>query len=170
LYAAPSNLGEYMPTVQLRVTVQQKTNEKIDKDFHILELLCWNNDCSLTSVSLNQCHEFQEGKAFYPKVQFSATWMENLKVTPEGNSLIVQEIGSDIFGDYITTLRFDYEPVQKDKIATKLLGFSGGFVKNSVLVKEVLTVNYIPLPKKDQIIKLDCGVLLPGIENEQKRR
>lgn len=159
--------SDSIPNANLRVTVQQKEDGKINKGFHILELSCWDGQCSLSSVSLNQCMEAGSGKkAFYPKVQYSATWMGNLKVRNEGKSLVVQETGSDIFGDYVNNLRFDYEPVGKDKIASHLIGFSGGYVKNSALLKKVLTTEYVPLPKADQVMKLDCDVLLPGVDKK----
>ncbi len=162
--AAPVN---NIPNAHLRVTVQQKDEGKLSKGFHVLELSCWDGKCSLSSVSLNQCMESGSGKkAFYPKVQYSATWMGNLKVRSEGKSLVVQEIGSDINGDYVNTLRFDYEPVGKGEIVYHLIGFSGGFVKNSALLKEVLTIEYVPLPKANQVMKLDCDVLLPGIDKK----
>lgn len=162
--AAPS---DSIPNARLQVTVQQKEDGKINEGYHILELSCWDNQCSLSSVSLNQCGELGSGKkAFYPKVQYSATWMGNLKVRSAGKSLIVQVTGNDIFGDYVINLRFDYEPVGKDKIIYRLVGFSGGYVKNSALLKKVLTIEYIPLPKASQVIKLDCDVLLPGIDKK----
>ena len=159
--------SDSIPNANLRVTVQQKENGKMDKGFHVLELSCWDGNCSLSTISLNQCCESGSGEqAFYPKVQYSSTWIGNLKVRNEGNSLVVQETGSDIGGDYVNNLRFDYEPVGKNKVVTRLIGFSGGFVKNSVILKKVLTIDYVPLPKEYQVMKLDCGVLLPGIDNE----
>ncbi len=112
LFITPSAAlsADNIPNVALRVTVQQKEEGRIDKGFHVLELSCWDGNCSLSSVSLNQCMESGSGKkAFYPKVQYSATWLGNLKVRNEGGNLVVQETGSDIFGDYINTLRFAYE-------------------------------------------------------------
>ena len=159
--------SDSIPNASLRVTVQQKEDGKINKGFHVLELSCWDGQCSLSTVSLNQCMESGSGKkAFYPKVQYSATWMGNLRVRNEGTSLIVQEIGSDIFGDYVNNLRFDYEPAGKDKMVNRLIGFSGGYVKNSAILKKVLTTEYVPLPKANQVIKLDCDVLLPGIDRK----
>jgi len=154
-----------IPNTSLRVTVQQKEKGKIEKGYHVLELSCWENNCSLSIVSLNQCFESGSGKqAFYPKVQYSATWMGNLKVKNEGNSLIVEEKGSDMFGDYIINLRFDYEAVGKDEIIDRLIGFSGGYVKNSQLLKEIITTDYVPLTEANQVMKLDCSVLLPGVD------
>jgi hypothetical protein len=159
--------ADNFPNADLLVTVQQKEEGKIIKGFHILELSCWDGNCSLSTVSLNQCIEsFSGEKAFYPKVEYSTTWMGNLKVRNQGNSFVVQQTGSDIGGDYVVNLRFDYKPTGKDKIVNHLIGFSGGYVKNSILLKKVLTTDYVPLPKVSQVIKLDCGVLLPGIDKE----
>lgn len=156
--------ADSIPNARLRVTVQQRDEGKISKEFHVLELSCWDGNCSLTSVTLNRCWESVYGqKVFYPSVQYSATWMGNLKVKNEGKSLIVQETGSDMFGDYVVNLRFDYESTGKGEIANRLVGFSGGYVKNSDLVKKVLTSEYVPLPKANQIMKLDCDMLLPGV-------
>jgi hypothetical protein len=169
LFITPSAAlsADNIPNASLRVTVQQKEEGRISKGLHVLELSCWSGNCSLSSVSLNQCMESGSGKkAFYPKVQYSATWIGNLKVRNEGNSLIAQETGSDIFGDYVNNLRFDYEPAEKDRIADRLVGFSGGYVKNSALLKKVLTTEYVPLPKANQVIKLDCDVLLPGVDKK----
>jgi hypothetical protein len=159
--------ADSIPNAALRVTVQQREDGKINKGFHVLELTCWEGNCSLSSVSLNQCGESGSGKqAFYPKVQYSSTSIGNLKVRNEGNSIVVQETGSDIFGDYVSNLRFDYEPVGKDKLVTRLTGFSGGYIKNSAILKKVLTTDYVPLPKANQVMKLDCGVLLPGVDKK----
>ena len=163
-YAGNDNI----PFAYLRVAVQQKTEGKLEKGFHVLELVCSEGQCSLSTVSLNQCVQSGSGKrAFYPKVQHSTTWMGNLKVRNEGNSIVVQEIGSDMFGDYVNNLRFDYQMVGKGEIANRLVGFSGGYVKNSALLKKVITTEYVPLPKDNQVVKLDCDVLLPGIDKKQ---
>lgn len=160
--------ADNIPNASLQVAVQQKEEGKINKGYHVLELSCWEGNCFLSTVSLNQCGESGSGeKAFYPKVKHSATGMNNLKVRNEDRSLIVQETGSDMFGDYVNNLRFDYEFTGKGKIADRLVGFSGGFVKNSAILKKVLTIEYVPLKKFNQVIKLDCGVLLPGVDKRQ---
>jgi len=69
--------SDSIPNAALRVTVQQKEDGKINKGFHVLELSCFDGNCSLTSVSLNQCGESGSGKhAFYPKVQYSTTFLD----------------------------------------------------------------------------------------------
>jgi hypothetical protein len=157
--------ADTIPNASLRVTVQQRDEGKLSKEFHVLELSCWNGNCSLSSVTLNQCWESGYGqKVFYPAVQYSATYKGNLTVRNEGKSLIVQETGSDMLGDYVVNLRFDYESIGKGERANKLVGFSGGYVKNSHTLKKILTTEYVPLPQANQIMKLDCDVLLPGVD------
>jgi hypothetical protein len=157
-----------IPNVNLQVTVQQKEEGKLSKGFHVLELTCWQGNCSLSTVTLNQCFESGSGKkAFFPKVQYSSTWMGNLKVRNEGKGLVVQETGHDMFGDYVSNFRFDYRSDGKGEIITKLTGFSGGYVKNSALLKQIITTDYVPLQKANQIMKLDCDALLPGIDKQQ---
>lgn len=168
-YAGSDNI----PNAWLRVAVQIKTEGKLEKGFQVLTLDCIDSGrCWLTSVSL-KCfpggswkdaqHE-DETEVFYPVAQRSSTQEGNLKVMNKGNSLVVQETGSDIVGDYTNNMRFDYEPTGKDKIVTRLTGFSGGYVKNSIIFKKVYTAEYVPLPKANQIVKLGCDPLLPGID------
>ena len=84
-------------------------------------------------------------------------------MTNEGRSFVVQETGSDMFGNYVNNFRFDYAAVGKGDIVHRLIGFSGACLKNSAILKKVITMEYVPLPKDYQIIELDCGVQLPGI-------
>ncbi len=160
-----------IPDSLLRVTVQQETDGKPERGLHILELRCWKGYCELTTVSLNQCAESGTGQsAFYPAVQHSSTSKGNLRVRSEGNTLVVEETGSDAFGDYTNNMRFDYQKPNQGGIVSRLIGFTGGYVKNSVILKKVLTVQYIPLPRAHQVISLDCGVLLPGVDSQRTKQ
>jgi hypothetical protein len=58
---ATASSSDSIPNANLRVTVQQKEDGKINKGFHVLELSCWDGQCSLSSVSLNQCMESGQG-------------------------------------------------------------------------------------------------------------
>jgi len=151
--------------VALDVAVRQQEHGKTDQGIHILELRCVDGDCSLTSISLNQCSQSGDGRpAFYPRVQQSSTLEGNLAVGAQGRTLIVKESGADFGGDYVNNFRFEYAPPRAGRAATELLSFSGGFVKNSAFLGKVVTVDYVPLPKPFQVVALDCGVLLPGIQ------
>ena len=163
--AAIAEAQSPLPNASLSVTVQQKEEGRVAPGLHVLELSCWNGTCSLSTVSLNQCGPSGSGKpAFYPKVQYSTTLGNSLRVHNEGNTLVVQETGADIGGDYVNNLRFTYTPPRDGGIASRLIGFSGGFVKNSVILQRTLTIQYVPLPNAHQVVTLDCGVLLPGLD------
>ena len=159
--------SDKVPNSKLRVTVQQKADGKIINGFHVLELSCLDGNCSLSSISLNECGEAGSGKqAFYPKFQYSSTAIGNLKARNDGNTIVVQETGSDMIGDYVNNLRFEYEPAGEDNTVTHLKGFSGGYIKNSPGLKKTFKLDYVPLSKFSQVMKLDCGVLLPGIDKK----
>jgi hypothetical protein len=97
-------------------------------------------------------------------VQSSTTSARSLRVHNEGTTLVVQETGADVGGEYVNNLRFAYAPVREGGIATRLVGFSDGFAKNSAILKRTLTIQYVPLPQAHQVMPLDCGVLLPGLD------
>jgi len=165
--SATASSADGVPDSRLRVTVQQKVDGKIINGFHVLELSCLDGKCSLSSVSLNQCSESAFGKqAFYPAFQYASTAIGNLKAKNQGNTIVVQETGSDMIGDYVKNMRFEYAPAGEDRIVTRLTGFSGGYVKNAPGLKKVFALDYVPLPKTSQIMKLDCDALLPGIDKK----
>lgn len=167
IFPAALTAQQRVPDVALDVTVRQQEQGKIGQGLHVLELRCFDGRCSLTSISLNQCGQSGEGKpAFYPKVQRTSTSEGNLTVTREGRTLIVRESGADLGGDYVNNLRFDYAPAAAGRTATELLGFSGGFVKNSAVLGKVITINFVPLSSAYQVVGLDCGVLLPGLRTK----
>lgn len=153
-----------VPDATLDVTVRQREQGTLDRAMHILELRCFDGQCSLTSITLNQCMQSGEGRpAFYPKVQRSSTAERNLAVRNEGRTLIVRESGVDMGGDYVNNFRFEYATPTKGRVATGLLSFSGGFVKNSTILGRVITIEYVPLQNSFQVVGLDCGALLPGV-------
>jgi hypothetical protein len=109
-------------------------------------------------------------QGFYPKVEYSSTAIGNLKARNEGNAIVVQETGPDMIGEYMNNLRFEYEPPAEDKPVTRLTGFSGGYVKSAPALNKVFTLDYVPLPKANQVMQLDCGVFLPGIEKKEPEK
>ena len=81
---------EKIPDALLRVTVRQKEDGKIDKGLHMMTLICRRGECSLKSVSINQCGKsvtnFLGGKSAPIVVETSSTESGNLRVTNEINS------------------------------------------------------------------------------------
>jgi hypothetical protein len=147
-----------IPNAHLEVTIRQEENGQIEKGYHVLDLLCWNGQCSLTTLSLNQCHPGSSGKqVFYPKVVTTSTREGNLKLTRQGNVLVVQETGSDVGGDYVTTHRIGFELPSVGGIVSRVTSYSGGFVKDSQILKKVITLNYVALKKLFQEVDRVTG-------------
>ena len=155
-----------IPNAILRVTVQQKDKGKLNSDLHFQELRCWRGACSLTTVTLNSCRPspVSTGKASPLIVERASTNDGNLAVSREGNTLVVTETGSDIGGSYVTTQRFTYERPADASIITRLTDYSGGFVKNSAIAQQVLTVEFVPFRGAYKEARLDCPLGLPGVD------
>jgi hypothetical protein len=147
----------------LRVTVQQKEDNKLNAGLHVITLTCQNGVCELDSISLNQCGKSPvTGNSSFPVVaERSSTTDGNLLVTNLGDVLLVEERVSDVGGASTHTSRFGYR-----QNPTRLTSFSGGFVKHSVLLKRIITVEYVPLSGGYNERALDCVVRLPGVEHK----
>ena len=110
-----------------------------------------------------------KGQASPLVIERASTQDGTLKVSNDGNTLIATSTGSDIGGDYTTTERFTYEkPATTGMIARHLIGYSGGSVKNSVTLKKVLNIEFVPLTESIPNIgysevKLDCPLGLPTV-------
>ena len=157
----PSWAAERPPNVSLQVTVRQKEEGKLGQGLHLADLLCWQGSCSLTWLSLNQCGTAGSGQAFFPKVERFATNEGNfLHVIPLENKIQVKVTEPET----TTTLVFGYEKNVRAHLSTKVTSFSGGYVKNSSILEKVLTVDYIPLEGAFSEVRLDCAVLLPGVQ------
>ena len=146
-----------VPNGIIDVTVRQKEDGKIGKSYHLLNLFCWEGDCSLTWVSLNQCL----GGAGYPKVERTSTREGNLHVTEAGGMLRIKQTMETGTGLVDTTLRIGYE--KAGGVMAWPTSFSGGFVKESALLDKVITVEYVPLKGVSNKVTMDCPFDLPGV-------
>jgi hypothetical protein len=158
--------GKNIPDAVLRVTVQQKENGKLNSDVHFQELRCLSGACSLTTVTLNSCRPspVSTGSASPLVIARASTTDGTLTVSREGNTLVVVETGSDIGGSYVTTQRFTYERPADGNIIRRLTDYSGGFVKNSALAQQVLTVEFVAFRGAYKETRLDCVLALPGVD------
>jgi len=154
-----------IPDVNLRVAVRQKEDGKLGKSLHIVHLSCWQGDCSLTWLTLNQCIGAVGGKAaFPPKIERSSTRDGTLQVNPLGDVIEIKETDPDV----TTTLRIGYKKRANAVVARQVTSFSGGVVKNSDVLGKVITVEYIPFMGAYSAMQLDCAVLLPGVDPSNK--
>jgi hypothetical protein len=153
------------PDAFLEVTVQQRDAGKLAAGLHRLLLSCTAGECSLEKLNLNQCVDAGNGvPVFVPTVEYTSTRDGRLSVSHEGRTFVVRESGTDIGGSYVNTFRFEYAPpARQARAITQLVGFSGAFLKNSSILGKVISVEYVPLPKAFQAVRLDCAVSLPGV-------
>jgi hypothetical protein len=97
-------------------------------------------------------------------VERSSTQDGTLKVRVEHDALVTIEEGRDVGGTYVTTQRFRFEKSPFDgERATRLVGYDGGFIKDSTLLQQVLVVEYIPLIGMYEETTLDCPIGFPGV-------
>jgi hypothetical protein len=166
LASPPVWAQQKIPDTHLRVTVQQKEQGKLNPELHLQELRCFNGECSLTSITFGSCRPspVSNGMASPVIIERSSTIGGNLKVTKEGETLVVVETDVDIGGDYVTTQRFTYEKPRDGGVVKKLIGYSGGFVKNSIIAQQVIIIEYVPLKGAYKEITLDCPLGLPGVD------
>lgn len=166
LSIVPVRAQQRVPDTLLRVTVQQREKGKLNSALHMQELRCSNGQCSLTSITLNSCRPspVSSGLASPVIIESSSTVRGNLKVAQEGYTLVVIETGVDLAGDYVTTQRFKYENPRPGEVVNKLIGYSGGFVKNSIIAQQVITVDFAPLEGTYKEVKLACPLGLPGLD------
>jgi len=151
-----------IPDVSLEVTARQKSEGEIGKGLHIFTLECRRGDCVLTTLSLNQCQVGGSGEpVFYPKIERSSVQDGSMEVIDLGNIVRVRQKSAQV----LTTLNFGYEksPYGNMFPATRVTSFSGGFVKDSTILKRVITVEYVPLVGEFHYIDLDCAALLSGV-------
>jgi hypothetical protein len=156
--------AEPVPNAMLDVTVRQKEEGKLGKGLHLFQVRCWDGECSLSALSLNQCGRAGSGKpVFAPAIERTSTREGNLRVSNSGNVLELQQELSDVGGRSTATLRIGYAIGGSTAIADRVTSFSGGFVKRSAIVERMIAVEYVPLMGEFQEVRLDCAVLLPGV-------
>ena len=152
-----------IPDLDLKLGVRRVEAGRVDRSVYILRLTCADGECSLGTLSLNECSEspLTGKRSFYPSHELKATNWRDLKVTRVGDTLVVEERGSDLGGHYVNTLRFGLE--KRPWGAYAVTSFSGGFVKNSVLLKRVITAEFVPFEEHSEL-RLDCPLRVPGLE------
>jgi hypothetical protein len=154
-----------VPNVSLEVTVQQRENGKVSSAYHITEISCWNNECELQILTLNQCFTISTGSWFYPVVERHTTREGDLEVSFKGTRLNVRfkkratlERGEN---------RFNLTFVLREEPSTKsweLVDFVGG-ITTTYDDGRVAAMDFVPLrsPTKSVHAKLDCAVSLPAL-------
>jgi hypothetical protein len=113
MYAQPS-----VPNGILTVAYRQLSNGELSSGVHQLQLSCWDGICSLTTLTLNLCADFPDGRFFYPKVERSSTAESNLSVRRQGDTVLIAE--EKHVEETILRYRFEYT-IESDERLQKVL-------------------------------------------------
>ncbi|HAK87587.1 MAG TPA: hypothetical protein DHV16_09275 [Nitrospiraceae bacterium] len=157
---------DQMPDGLLEVAYRQLTDGKLSDSIHNIVLICFDGNCEMTTLTLNQCYDFSDGEAFYPVIQRSTTRDKNMTVNIlEPGVMEVEE--RDVLGATFK-YRFIYTAgigSNKKLRFNKLIGFSGAVVKQSDALNKVLSWELVPLKGQSINVKLKCAVNLKGVPN-----
>jgi hypothetical protein len=162
-----------LPNGTLSVAYRQQVEGKLSQGVHQVELSCWNGVCSLTTLTLNQCWDWKDGKggSFYPKVQRASTAEGDLVVMPQSETSLIAE---QKFSDTVFRYRFSYTVRTDQELQASinlrsaqffeaLTGFSGAVVKTSSILDKIISWELVPLQGRFPRLKLDCDVTLDGV-------
>ncbi|RUO92279.1 hypothetical protein D7Y11_15455 [Corallococcus sp. AB018] len=142
-------------------TIQQKEDGKISQGYHVNQLTCTKAGCSLLAVTLNQCLGNGKSAVFVPKIERWDTSEGTLSVTPkEGVILLEQSIPGGRITQRLTLS--NKNPLKLPKV----IGYSGGFTKESAVLKKVISVEYVPLEGATSVRAMDCRAELPGVADD----
>ena len=160
--AVASESPRTLPDLHLEVTARQRSDGKLQKGLHYFTLACMRQECTLTTLTLNQCGN--DG-AFFPKIEKQSTAEGILDVQRDGDVIVAKMEFVDAGGKGTTTLRFGIGFNKGSSFGSRVKSFSGAYIKDSEVAKSILTAEYIPLKRSLSRVKLDCNTaILPGVE------
>jgi len=174
--ASPLQVGETMPIGHLQVAYRQVAEGNADKVVYLATLTCYGKlDCELLTVNLNWCVPSVApgaADAYTIGVERSSTADGSLKVratvAPDGKtgSIVAEEEpeGAKITYRFEFTLNRPIENISPS--IDKLVGFSGGAVKNSTIAKKVVSWTLEPLKGRWSLFEPGCKLALPGIPSK----
>jgi hypothetical protein len=170
-----SAVNELLPNGALRVSYRQLQEGKLSESVHNAELLCLDGQCSLTTLTLNQCRLFdQHEKVFMPKIERTSTREGNLSVIViDKGTILAEENDSEATYKYRFTYKDRSEPQFSKAVGIRttlwfkeLTGFSGGAIKQSPTLGKVISWELVPLKwvnNAPPIIEVACKILLNGV-------
>lgn len=147
------------------VAVQLKENGQLTKEVHRLKLVCFEGECWLDTQVINRC-DTVNGKSFQSPFSFVIRSSDNnSKFQVRGNVVDITKESFDFGGKSLSTYRFVLSTNREGSpsILDEVLDFSGGYMKDSDIVKRLIKVEFIPLRGKYVKIDLACPIEFPGI-------
>jgi len=142
-----------LPNGNLVVAYQQLSEGKLSESIHEISLLCASGRCSMTTLTVNQCWDAPEGKSFFPKIERTSTDEGNLIVIAIEQGVIEVE---ERYSASTLKYRFKYTTRADPSFSARfgirgnswfkdLIEFSGAVVKQSDILKKVISWECVPL-------------------------
>jgi hypothetical protein len=141
-----SAVNELPPNGTLRIAYRQLQEGKLSESVHHVELFCRDGQCSLTTLTLNQCRLFDlHEKFFMPKIERTSTREGNLSVVViDKGTILAEENDGEATYKYRFTYKDRSEPQFSKAVGVRttlwfkeLTGFSGGAIKQSTSLEAV---------------------------------
>ncbi len=158
-----------IPNVDFEVAAKRVDNHARGNAIYIFRLYCALGACSLEQLALNECEDSPSGLAFTPKLNEWATWAGNLEVKLLPTNILEVKVFQGSHKMLPALLRLTFRPeLPSAKQVSKFQ--ASGFLDFST--KEGLRghtpVEFAALPDSIQTIRMDCPVLLRGLEKEAR--
>jgi hypothetical protein len=163
-----------LPNGNLVVAYRQLSEGKLSESIHEISLLCASGQCSITTLTVNQCWDSPEGKSFHPKIERTSTEEGNLIVIAIEKGVIeVEERYSAATFKYRFKFTTSADPSFSARLGIRgnlwfkdLIGFSGAVVKQSDILNKVISWECVPLKGAWVSVK-PCGkMMLRGIPDK----
>lgn len=163
-----------LPNGQLVVAYQQLSEGKLSESIHEISLLCISGQCSMTTLTVNQCWDAPEGKSFFPKIERTSTDEGNLIVIAIEQGVIEVE---ERYSASTFKYRFKYTTKADSSFSARvgirgnlwfkdLIGFSGAVVKQSDILNKVMSWDCVPLKGRWVAVE-PCGkMMFQGVQDK----
>ena len=164
-----------IPHINIEIAVQQKEEGKINPSVHIMQLSCFNGECDLDWITIDACRRFW-GSPFSSMIKLEKNSTRDnpfLIIKSSSKNPAIIEIEERLLsGSGGKTLRLELGASSPDlNFFNEITKFSGGLVKNSIILEKVITVEYVPLEATwggQAFISFDCPIALPALIKKQQ--
>lgn len=178
LIGSPALANDVPPNGKLSIGYRQLLDDSLSKAVYYATLTCYDGDCTMITVTLNQClpTPFGQEEAFIPKVERSSTSEGNLTVRMrDENTLIATEKN----GDAVYSYHFTFISREDKDLATLLKSkqsrffaekqavqhFTGGAIKDSTVLAKIISWELVALKNPSKgvwpVIEAACKFTLP---------
>ena len=155
-----------IPNVDFEVAAKRVDHGATGNGVHIFRLYCGLGACELEQLSLNECENTSVGLAFTPKLHRWTTAAGNLEIQLMDDNILEVKVFQGTHKMLPALLRLTFRP--ELPLAKRVTGFkASGFMDYSKKERGVRTpAEFAAFPDSVQTIRMDCPILLRGLEKE----